>query len=289
MENWDDYRFILALNRFATLRSAAAHLGVNHSTVSRRLAVINARYASPVFEQAAGRYVTTPLGEQLVHAASQMEEINFTANRQQVAIGTGLSGPITLSVPGALARYVLLAPLTQFCRDHPAIQLTIQSSYKFADLNRSEADVVVRGVMNPPDHLVGRRLFSYGLSYYCSTGYLAATAPADRRWITGPAPTGAPDWINQSPFPDAPIGMRIDDIELRHRAAISGQGMIRGACYMADPEPKLTRLPAATVTPAQDLWVLTHPDLKNTPRIRLLMQVITSALLEKRALIEGAP
>lgn len=287
MDNWDDYRFILALDRFGTLRSAATHLGVNHSTVSRRLAVINSRYDGLIFEQAAGGYVSTPLGKQLVAAACNIEQINLTATRQQKASGRGLSGPITLSVPGVLARYILLGPLTKFCSEHPEIDLTIQSTYRFADLNRSEADIAVRGANNPPEHFVGRRLFAYGLSHYCNPDYLLSVAPKDRRWITGPQEKGAISWIKHSPFPETPIGLHIDDIEMRHQAAISGEGMILGACYMSDPEPKLTRLPGSHVAPGQVLWVLTHPDLKDTPRIKALMQFIASVLKENRALIEG--
>lgn len=288
MENWDDYRFILALDRCRTLRAAATLLGVNHSTVSRRLTVINARYDSPVFEQAAVGYVATQFGKKLVDAAVKMEELNFATNRRHKASGKGLSGPITLSVPGVLARYVLMEPLTQFCREHPGIQLSIQSTYRFADLNKSEADVVVRGTNTPPEHLVGRRLFTYGLSHYCSADYLATTAPEDRRWITNTTGNKPPNWIKHSPFPDTPVGLQIDDIELRHRAAIMGQGMSLGACYIADAEPRLARLPGATLVPGQDFWVLTHPDLKDTPRIRVLMQSIVAALMANRALIEGA-
>ncbi|MEP5486198.1 MAG: LysR family transcriptional regulator, partial [Parasphingorhabdus sp.] len=59
MDNWDDYRFILALDRAGTVRGAALQLGVTHSTVSRRLAVINRRYARPVMERIAGGYQKT--------------------------------------------------------------------------------------------------------------------------------------------------------------------------------------------------------------------------------------
>ena len=284
MDNWDDYRLILALDRCGTLRSAATLLGVNHSTISRRLAVINARHSELVFEQVAGRYQTTPFGQQLVRAAQQMEEIDFAANRQEKAKGDALSGPITLSLPGVLASYILLEPLTTFCTKYPDIQLTIQSSYQFADLDKSEADVAVRGFDNPPEHFVGRRLFAYGLSYYCHKDYLQSVAPEERRWITNVLP---PTWIANSPFPDAPVSIQIDDIELRHRAAIMRCGMSFGACYMADQEPELVRLPNAPVIRGQDFWVLTHPDLKDTPRIKLLMQFIASVLTKNRALIEG--
>ncbi len=288
MENWDDYRFILALDRSGTVRAAALLLGVTHSTVSRRLAVINERYGKPVFERSAGGYRKTELGSELVEAAQQMEGISFSADRRRKASETELSGPITLSIPDVLGQYLLLDYLADFCQQYPDIRLSLLSSYSFADLDRSEADVVIRGVAKPPDHLVGRRLFPYALSYYCRRDYLEKTEPADRRWIAAVTPSGIPRWIADSPFPDAPVGMMSDDITLRHKAALNGHGMVRGACYMNDPEHDLIRLPKSPAPfPVADFWVLTHPDLKNTPRIKLLMRFLAAALLENQDLIEG--
>ncbi len=288
MENWDDYRFILALDRSGTIRAAALRLGVTHSTVSRRLAVINERYGKPVFERSAGGYRKTELGAELVEAAQQMEGISFSADRRRKASETELSGPITLSIPDVLGQYLLLDYLADFCQQYPDIKLSLLSSYSFADLDRSEADVVIRGVAKPPDHLVGRRLFPYALSYYCRRDYLEKTEPADRRWIAAVTTSGIPRWIADSPFPDAPVSMMSDDITLRHKAALSGHGMVRGACYMNDPEPDLMRLPKSPAPfPVADFWVLTHPDLKNTPRIKLLMRFLAAALLENQDLIEG--
>ncbi|MEP5407705.1 MAG: LysR family transcriptional regulator, partial [Parasphingorhabdus sp.] len=166
MDNWDDYRFILALDREATVRGAAQLLGVTHSTVSRRFAVINARFEKPVMERVAGGYRKTDFGQKLVAAAEQMEAINFAADRQRRAAETELAGPITLSIPDVLGQYLLLDDLATFCSKYPGIKLSIQSNNQFADLDRSEADIVVRGTKKPPEHFVGRRLFPYALSYY---------------------------------------------------------------------------------------------------------------------------
>lgn len=288
MEKWDDYRLVLALDRAGTVRGAAALLGVTHSTVSRRLAVINARYAQPVMEKIAGGYRKTGFGERMIAAAEQMEAIDFSADRQRRAAETGLAGPITLSIPDVLGEYLLLDELAGFCSQYPDIELTVQSSNQFADLDRSEADVVVRGTHKPPEHFVGRRLFPYTLSYYAHVDYLRFTDPEERRWIAGLSAIPSPAWIADSPFPDAAVGLRSDDISFHYRAAVAGHGMIRNACYICDPDPRLVRLPdAPPPMPVADLWVLTHPDLKDTPRIQLLMRFLVDALKAKRDLIEG--
>ncbi len=287
MDNWDDYRFILALERSGTIRGAAQQLGVNHSTVSRRLATINTRYGGVIFEQATHGYQPTALGAEMAEAARQMEMINFAADRRQKATSQDLAGPITVSLPGVLGQYLLSDMLNRFSQDYPAIQLRVESSYRFADLDRAEADIVVRGVERPPDHLVGRRLLPYALNHYCSRDYLARTAPEERRWITGLPHTDPASWIAETPFPDAPVSWHTDDIMMRHVAALAGHGMIRAACYMADPEPGLVPLPGSKPAGGLPLWVLTHPDLRETPRIKLLMREIAAAILAQRDVIEG--
>jgi len=81
--------------------------------------------------------------------------------------------------------------------------------------------------------------------------------------------------------------MYIDDLVVLQRAAAAGHGMVRTACYMGDKDPALIRLPGSKAEPHRDLWVLTHPDLKQTPRIRLLMDHLVVALNNKRSLITG--
>jgi DNA-binding transcriptional LysR family regulator len=269
------------------VRGAAGVLGVNHATVSRRLAQINERYEQPVFERVAGGYKATHLGKQLIAAAEKMEDISFSVTRQSRASEPEISGPITLSVPKPLVQFLLVDALAKFTARHPKIELSIETSYQYVNLDRSEADVVVRGTNNLPEHLVGRRLFPYALCHYCAPGYLENTTPEDRKWLTFAPRNQSQKWVATSPYPGAPIALHVDDLTYLHRAAIAGRGMIRSACYMADPEPKLVRIPGTKPTPIADLWVLTHPDLRDTPKIKTLMKFLAKTLNAKRNLIEG--
>ncbi len=286
MDDWDDYRLILALARSGTLRAAAGELGLTHTTVSRRLSTLqDAR--GQLFEKTPDGYGPTALGRALIDIAEQMESLSLTGERHQRALDDTLSGTITLSLPEAIAQYLLLDDLLEFAELHPRIDLRVETSYRFVDLDRSEADVVVRGAQEPPAHLVGRRLFPNCVTYYGNRDYLAATPRDQLRWIAPSPEARTPGWLDKSPFPDAPIAIVIDDITARHRALVKGLGLSRGACFMADPEDALIRLDARQPDPIQDIWVLTHPDLRNTPRIRVLMDFIAQAMTEKKALVLG--
>ncbi len=286
MTDWDDYRLILALARFGTLRAAAEAMGVTHTTVSRRLATLQDSRGL-LFEKTATGYAPTALGDAMIDIAKGIEQLTFKGARHQKAFDQAISGEVKLSLPEAIAQYLLLDDLVEFSQHHPAIKLNVETSYAFVDLDRSEADIVVRGAAEPPDHLIGRRLFPNCVTYFANRDYLANTPKDELRWIAPAADGPWPDWLETSPFPDAPVALVLDDITARHRALVKGLGLGRGACFMADPEPGLIRLTDHAPIPQQDIWVLTHPDLRHTPRIRLVMDFIIAAMLKKRDLVLG--
>lgn len=287
MDNWENYKLILALHREGTIRGAAKTMAVNHATISRRLAHINSLAKTPIFEKIAGGYKITDIGLEHVTAAEQIELITLKAERRSRAINANLSGTIRISMGEPLAQLLLHDDLFDFINEHPNIDLTVETSVNMMDLDRSEADIVVRGTMTPPQHLVGRRLFPFYLCDYCSTDYLEKTPYENRQWLRYSKSIMEIDWIKNSCHPEASIGLESDDLMFLLRAAESGYGMIRTACYMADNNPNLIRLPNAEPIEAQDLWVLTHPDLRRTKRIQYIMKHISSALEAKKPLIQG--
>ncbi|RGP41183.1 hypothetical protein BPTFM16_01479 [Altererythrobacter insulae] len=286
MTEWDDYRIILALARTGTLRSSAVELGLTHTTVSRRLSEIE-RSRGRLFDKHSRGYQPTLLGSALVDVAESMEKLTLAGARYQRALDEGLEGLVTLSLPEAIAQYLLLGDLLAFAELYPAIELRVETSYRFVDLDRSEADVVLRGANEPPEHLVGRRLFHNHVAFYADRDYLANTPKEQLRWIAPTPEARSANWLEDSPFPDAPVALAIDDITARHRALVQGLGMSRGACFMADPEPNLVRLSDDAPVPQQELWVLTHPDLRDTPRIKVVTDFIYRTMKAKEPLVIG--
>ncbi len=287
MTDWDDYRLALALHRAGTLRGAADSLGTTHTTIARRLEHMHKRRGVTIFERTRGGYVPTEFGLQLLDVADRIEEIAFSDSRAQHAIRAELAGRVCLSVSEPFMQYLLLDELMEFSRLYPAINLVIKSSSDFADLDRSEADVVIRKMDNPEPHLVGRRLFPYALGFYGDEHYLKITKPADLEWIAPFEANIWSDWLKDSPYPNARIAVEIDDIVTRFEALKAGHGIARAACFMADTTPNLVRLPGTRPVLQSTIWILTHPDLKNIPRIKTLMRFLASAIERKRSLIVG--
>ena len=293
MHNWDDYRLILAMGRTGTVRGAAQQLGINHATVSRRLAHLQGDGAPTMFKRISGSYQATATGRLLIQAAEKIEAISLATGQHHTAKVAELAGTIRLSLSTTMAQSLLLDELAAFSRKYPFIELSVDTTLHFTDLahkdhtHSSEADVFIRALEKPDDHLVGQRLFPYALCCYCSRSYLQATPACDRRWLRYAGSTDSLNWIARSPQPNAPVGMTIDNLVVLQRAAAAGHGMIRTACFIGDTDPELIRLPGAVPEARRDLWVLTRPDLKHTPRVRRLTEFLISALEAKRDLIVG--
>ncbi len=287
MNDWDDYRLVLAIHNGKTLRNAANELGVNHSTVSRRLATLNRNYGAEIVRKTASGLCLSPLGEKLLVSAKKIESLVIQDKRFERAQQLALEGDISVSIPPPIMQFLLLDDLLRFQQTHPRITLNIQSSYEIANLDECETDVVIRVSNTPDEHLVGYGLFSVATQYYAAKDYLKNTPPHLYQWITNTYSGYKPEWIKRTPFPDAKVGPCISDLTLRHQAANSGHGLIRGACYIAHNFDNLVSLAGTKPDPFQQIWVLSHPDLAHIDRIQVLKKYLTDALKSKRARITG--
>lgn len=286
--NWSDLQFVIALHREGSIRAAARYLGVNHTTVLRRISIVESVVGSSPFERREGKYLATKQGLALVAAAEKMEDAQFEAARKIEALGDDISGPISVSMPETLSQYFLAADIGEFIARYPNVDLSLHSSIDFVDLDRADADVVIRISNNPPEHLIGRKLFKYDRSFYGSKSYLRKISTGEQaaRWLGWTSDSDQPEWIRNSPYPDAPIALRIDRPLDRHIAAVHGLGLIFEACFLADQEPELLQLDGAMREPDRDIWVLTHPDLKDSPKVTALRQHLVAALLNKSNLMQ---
>lgn len=285
---WDDYQLILALVRRKSVRGAASSLGISHSTVSRRLAQINRGPDGPLIQMSPNGLWPSKAGQAVFEAAEKMEKLAEESDRKRRAAQERLSGPLTLSIPAMVLNYVLMDDVVRFSDAHPNINLTIDATDRLVDLDRAEADIAIRTSNSPPEHWVGRRLFTYGISYFGHKEYLTRNRAQDMVWISPPAMTPRwTDWKKDSPFPNLPVGLTISNIGGRFEALKRGLGLARAACFMADPDPDLLRLPGARIFQAERFWVLSHPDFSKTLRAKTAIKFFSEALITKKDLIQG--
>ena len=284
MRDWDEHRLILTLYRHGTLRAAGQALGVTHTTIARRLSALEAKEPSSVFERQGRAYRATPYGLERVTLAERIEELDYSATRIQRRSGESLSGSLSLSLPQAVFQYLLQDDIRAFIQDYPDIDLALTGTDQLANLDRGEADVVIRGHASPPDHLVGRQICTVGVSDYASHSYLREKPEEDYLWITANDQT---EWIADTAYPECPVGIVIHDIQSRFLALKNGLGLSRTACFMANSEPSLIRLDNKPSKQIYGLWVLTHPDLRASPKVQALMKYMSKGLSKQKDFIQG--
>src|SRR3954471_1564295 len=202
MIDWDDVRYFLAVARGSSVRAAAEGLGVNHSTVLRRIGQLELRLGTQMFEKLPSGYRVTAAGEEVLELAKQMEASSLQLETRVFGRDQSVRGLLRVTLPPPLATHLLMPDFADFAGLHPDIEMEIQSSGDLANLTNREADVAVRVVYDRKtlplnlDGLKGSELFG---GVYMSRDRMSAwraDAPHPIRWIVISI-HGIPDWASE--------------------------------------------------------------------------------------------
>lgn len=276
---WDDLRIVLAIAEAGSLAGAGRQLGVSHATVFRRLDGLEERLGVRLFERLPEGYAPTPAGEDLAAAARRVETEVLEAERRVQGRDLMPSGTVRVTTTDTLYAGLLAPVLAGFRRAHPAITLEVTVSNRVHDLSRRDADVAIRPSDRPPEALVGRRLGRLRQAVYGPAGAGQAAALAAADWI-GPDDTMGyrtlERWMAGTGYAERCV-LRLDSVLAMATAVRCGSGIAVLPCYLADADPGLQRLGE----PVEDLWLLTHADLRHTTRIRALLDHVAAALAGK--------
>ncbi len=193
---WDDLRYVLAVASAGSLAGAARSLGVNHTTVLRRIDAFEKRLGLRLFERLPTGYVLTAGGEELIAAARRIDETVTTLERKLAGRDLRLSGTVRVTTTDTLMGSILPEILAEFRASHPGIQVEIAVSNLMFNLTKRDADVAIRPANDPPETLVGRRVAKIAFAIYGSARYLSkhkAKTLAEHQWVgTGRQPCPAP-------------------------------------------------------------------------------------------------
>ncbi len=292
--NWDDIRLFLALARHGSARAAGEILGVSHTTVARRAEQLESDLGTRLFDRDVRGYRPTGAGETLLGQAQRAEEAIITAERQLQGRDTQLSGEIRLTAPDIIATHLIMKDLVTFTRQYPDIDLQVMMSYDVFDLARREADVAIRVLgegRQPPEDLVGRRLVTIASCYYASPDYLEKHDPSNKqsgaRWIGWGEEEQFPDWVKASPFPDIPARGKLNNAAVQAEAAKQGMGLATLPCFVGDTTEGLCRIPNTEPYDNYEVWLLSHPDLRDAARLRTFRRFIAEVFDTKRPLLTG--
>ncbi|WP_042885831.1 LysR family transcriptional regulator [Cupriavidus necator] len=280
--DWDDLKYFLAVSQSGSLAGAARALHVNHSTVLRRLARLEEVLGTLLFERHPTGYAMTAAGEALAHRLAGVGEQIDAAQRQLSGLDSQLSGPLRVTTTDTLLSGLLMPLFAEFRAMHPRIQLQIVVNNSFLSLSRREADVAIRPANAVPEYLVGRQVGLLQTAPYASREYLKQTQQKPARGGTVASDWGRYDWVvpddalahlaqarwTMEHVPESRRLVSADSLVAMAQAVRHGMGAGMLLCLLAEGDPQLVRL--ASPEPALDtaLWILTHPDLRHSVRVR---------------------
>jgi DNA-binding transcriptional LysR family regulator len=180
MLDWDDLRYFLAVQRARTLAGASAQLGINATTVGRRLTALEERIGARLFDRTPNGYLLTAAGQDLVERAERMENEALAAERTVVGADQRRGGVVRVNVTEMLATRFVTPRLARFHDEHPEITLELNCTHRSVHLGRREADIALRLARPHEENVVTRQLGKIPLCLYAARSYVDTWgAPAD--------------------------------------------------------------------------------------------------------------
>lgn len=276
---WDDLKVLLALHRRGSLKRAADELGVNISTVSRRLDALEELVGVHLFDRTPEGTRPTVAAEQLVPFAEGMERAAHGFSRGLEGFEIEPEGVVRLTAPPGIVDHFIAGALVDLARAYPKLRVQILSSIGYADLTRREADIALRLQRPAAGDFVSTRLAAQGWATLASPA-LAATLgrlrdPAAGRWVTWGADLAhLPDaqWIAAN-VPTERVVLETSSMTAQIEAVRAGLGLmlapvayaeLRGLAAV-DCAPKVRR--SIDALPEGTLWLVGHRALREVPRI----------------------
>jgi DNA-binding transcriptional LysR family regulator len=294
MLSWDDFRYIKAIAEMKSLSAAAADLGVNHSTVFRRLGQIEQQLGSRLFERGRAGYALTPCGEEMVSLAERMSEEIVSFERRVTGQDLRPSGELRVTTSDVVLLHLLNGVLIGFRRAYPEIVLDILVSNQRLNLSKRDADVALRATYQAPDSLEGRRVARiawavFGPTALASKPFNPAKDSRDHDWVTFAdhfSIAKATKWLREH-VDETRIVYKVNTLVGLAEAAAGGVGIALLPCFVGAVVPGLARLGPPLHELEGELWLLTHPDLRNTARVRAFLDYCAADIARQRKMIEG--
>lgn len=281
--NWNALKLFLAVAQTRTLTGAAALLGMSHSTVYRRLNEFE-QEVGRLFERLNGIYELTELGEEILIHAQRVSSSFEDIERHLAGKDTQPKGIVRVTAPTSFSYRCLPNHIAELHELYPEIEIELLVTNLELNMTNRYADIAIRVTPTPPEHLVGRqiRYIKWGVyaskQYIAKHGHAANTNDLAHHRLIGAAGAlrthSAFTWLDNKHHLN--IGSRSDDFVAMACLAEASQGLALLPDDLAKPE--LVRLFTFTPQSENQLWILTHPDLRNVERIKLVMQYLTKAL-----------
>lgn len=294
-DDWNDYQAFLAVARAGQLARAAQSLGVDATTIGRRIRRLETRIGAHLFERSVQGQQLTEAGEALLaHVETMAHAAEMIGERS--AATSGVAGTLRISVSEGFGTWLLARHLPALLDAYPQLTVDLVASSGFLSPSKREADIAVMLSRPKAGPVLARKLSDYALRLYASADYLAERGVplhsadlARGHRMVGYVPDllYAPELAYLDEIaPTLPVQLRSSSINAQYRALSGGAGIGVLPCFIGDSDPALQRiLPDMLIT--RQFWIVTHRDTNSLTRVRLGKEWIEQVIRAERGLILG--
>jgi len=282
MLDWDLLRYFVALHRAGSMTAAARALGVDQTTVGRRIASLEERVGAQLFRRTLSGHVPTAAADEILETALRAESAMEEVERRIAGHDARLEGVVRVTITDTMTTPVLQS-IAGFRATHPRVEIDLLVTNQRMDLARGEADLAIRMARPREPRVVARRAGELAVALYASPTYLK------RRRAVRPGQLDGHDvlqWGSSIPIARDPwvlastaggtVTMRANSALALAAAAVADLGVAVLPCLIGDAEPRLIRIGAAHA--ASDIWLAMHHDLRENARVRAVFDYLATAL-----------
>lgn len=294
--DWDDLQSFLAVARSGRLTLAAKRMGVDHTTLGRRLTGLEQALGTTLFERHATGYSLTQAGETLLQSAEAMEGMALTIQEELSGAGAKLSGAVRIGTPDGFGSFFLAPRIGRLGSLHPDLEVQLVAMPRLFSLSKREADIAVTLAQPEAGRLHARKLTDYELGLYAARSYLETSPPIQgtgdlsrHRFISYIDDLLYTPELDYVPLVSRDIRPYLKSASLvaQFRAVQSGSGIAVLPCFMAAGETDLVRLLPEEVKLTRSFWLVIHSDVRHLSRIRVTAEFIADEVRRNAKLFQG--
>lgn len=276
MFDWENLRYFSALAQTGSLLGAARLLDVEHATVARRVASLEAQMDVKLVDRRGRRISLTAEGQRVAAMAERMGEEARAIERVSLAAGGRLAGDVKVSAPPTFAAALLAGPLVELRRNHPDIGITIVGETRYASLDRREADIAVRMTKPEQGDFTIAKLGDVAFGFYAAPTYLASVPEEDWNFIaydetmsSSPQSTRLLEVAN-----GRKLSIKATTLEFQLSAARAGGGVALLPNFLLVGVDGLVKAVRESKPLTREVWLVVHSDIRNVPIIRAVMEAL---------------
>jgi DNA-binding transcriptional LysR family regulator len=290
--SWDEFRLVKAIADARSLVGAAETLGLNHSTIFRRLGAVEDALGARLFERSRSGYQPTAAGEEMVALATGIADSVVEFERRVAGRDVKPSGELRITTVDSMAVHLLPPIFARFRQLNPGVHLDVILAAQQLNLSRRDADVAIRATNEPPETLVGRRIGPIRWAVYAPQKIVqeyGSRLMEEAPWVGFGDSLGSPSgrrWTERN------IGQRrqvwrVNSVLSMAESIAAGAGAGVLPCFIGNKCGDLARIGEPILELDIDLWILTHPDLRHSARVRAFTDYVGGELAKLRKTLEG--